>query len=147
MVTLGVRDRYLSIRKKSLLWSTSGIRLDPVSEALALETEAGPEDKALSAHLPPEKQLSSDPLIITSHPEWSGCCRLPLPECTPQIEFLERANKPSLAVVGRVNSPAVRAGELGQGAQVLGRREGELIGRGPRLLPLHFGKPVSKRHS
>lgn len=109
MVALG-SETDMSVGKRSLLWSTSRISLDPVSEALELETEAGPEDEALSAHLPPEKQLPSDPLIITSHPEWSGCCRLPLPECTPQIEFSERANKPSLAVVGRVNSLVVRDG-------------------------------------
>lgn len=35
------------------------------------------------------------PLIAASLPELSGRCRLPGPEHTPQIEFPERANRPS----------------------------------------------------
>ena len=54
---------------------------------LCWRQKAGQEDDVLSAHLPLEKQLLSDTLIVTSHPEWSGCCKLPLSEYTPQIEF------------------------------------------------------------
>lgn len=52
----------------------------------------------LSTHLPAEKELLSDPLMTTSHPERSGCRKLPGPECAPQIEFLEQATSPTSAL-------------------------------------------------
>lgn len=59
-------------------------------------------------HLPPESLVLSDLLMKTSHPERSGCCKLPLPEHAPPMAFSEQANQPPLAVVGRVSSLAVR---------------------------------------
>lgn len=41
-------------------------------------------------HLPPERLMLSDLLMKTSHPERLGCCKLPLPEHSPPMDFSEQ---------------------------------------------------------
>ena len=75
--------------------------------------KAGQEDDVLFAQVPPEKQFLSDPFIKPSHPERSGCCKLPYLEHTiDSSNWIPGAGKQTisslLAIVGRVNSLVVR---------------------------------------
>lgn len=65
------------IRKRSLLRDTLDSGWTWFLRLLCWRQKAGWEDDVLFAQLPLEKQLLSDPLIKASHPERSGCCKLP----------------------------------------------------------------------